>query len=189
VRRGARAVDRTGFEILCRDRAPVVVAAVITVAARTYRHPANAAGTAETAGNRPSGCRDNRHLSKTTVYKTGAPLGTMCRPHRTATASGEHRGQVQSGERHVEWGRKPSECQPSGVRISPGAPSREQADQPPNGLGAPFRPGCAGRHPLENSPETLDLMPFECQPSGRQSVRHIEPGVFPAVNVGSRLET
>ena len=32
----------------------------------------------------------------------------------------------------------------NGIRISPGGPSRKQARQPPNGLGASFRAGCAG---------------------------------------------
>jgi len=53
---------------------------------------------------------------------------------------------------------------PNGIRISLGGPSLEQADQPPNGLGASFRPGCAGCQPLENDPKTLNLMPLGTLP-------------------------
>jgi len=113
---GSRACSSSGQSngllILWGRFAQVVDFAVITSSVTAYGRNPYTAGTARTAGNRPSGCRDNRHLSKTTAYKTGAPLGTICRPHRTATSSGEHRGQVQPGERHVEWGRKPSGCQP-----------------------------------------------------------------------------
>ena len=34
-----------------------------------------------------------------------------------------------------------------------------------------------------------ELVPLGCQPDSRLSVSHIEPSDFPAVNVGSRLET
>ena len=48
----------------------------------------------------------------------------------------------------------------NGIKISPGDPSRRQADQPPNGPDAAFRPGSAGPQPLENGPRTLNLMPL-----------------------------
>ena len=70
--------------------------------------------------------------------------------------------------------RRPSRCQTNGVRISPGAPSREQADQPPNGLGASFWPGCVGLQPLENGAKTRNLMPFGLQPEGRHLLKRLD---------------
>ena len=62
VRRGARAVEWTGFEILWGRFAQVVDFAVITFFATAYSRNSNTAGTARTVGNRPSGCRDNRFV-------------------------------------------------------------------------------------------------------------------------------